>query len=165
MKAAVALSGAGGPSRQPEALPGPRRGRSPSPRPARGGRVGRARWPSRDVHPSGVRAYSKGRPAGRLRALQADKLVLRRGYGAPPIPCTGRREKTPSAAGGWRPGIVTLGLRSSRRSTLCPADAADVPISSAFQVGGIEVTVHPSPDTAEDRLRDIQSITDAALSR
>jgi phosphoserine phosphatase RsbU/P len=31
--------------------------------------------------------------------------------------------------------------------------------------GGIEVTVHPSPDAAEDRLRDLQSITDAALSR
>jgi sigma-B regulation protein RsbU (phosphoserine phosphatase) len=32
-------------------------------------------------------------------------------------------------------------------------------------VGGIEVTAHPSPVAAEDRLRDIQSITDAALSR
>jgi phosphoserine phosphatase RsbU/P len=32
-------------------------------------------------------------------------------------------------------------------------------------VGGIEVTVHPGPAAAEERLRDIQSITDAALSR
>jgi sigma-B regulation protein RsbU (phosphoserine phosphatase) len=31
--------------------------------------------------------------------------------------------------------------------------------------GGIEVTVHPSPDAAEERLRGLQSITDAALSR
>jgi phosphoserine phosphatase RsbU/P len=35
----------------------------------------------------------------------------------------------------------------------------------AQQVGGIEVSANSRPDPAEDRLRDIQAITDAALSR
>jgi len=50
---------------------------------------------------------------------------------------------------------------------LCPADAANVPVGGrrCRNLGGIKVTAHPSPDAAEDRLRDIQSITDAALSR
>jgi sigma-B regulation protein RsbU (phosphoserine phosphatase) len=48
-----------------------------------------------------------------------------------------------------------------------PGPALDIPgcRRTTRQVGGIEITVDTCPNPPEDRLRDIQSITDAALSR